>query len=96
MLLLAISIVVSNCGISKGLSNQQSSNIAVTTPNKLLTLKQVSSYLGLSQNQVMKLISTSGHEIDSDLPHLRIGRTYYFDKQAVNNWIESNRDLDIP
>jgi excisionase family DNA binding protein len=93
---LAISILIGSWFISKGLSSQQqSSNVTISTSHKLLTLQQVSSYLGISQKDVLKLISTKSHEIDTDIPHIKIGKTYYFNENAVNNWVQKS-ELEIP
>jgi excisionase family DNA binding protein len=93
---LAISIVIGSLFISKGLSSQhKSSNVTISTSHKLLTLQQVSSYLGISQNEVLKFITTKDHEIDNEIPHIKIGNKYYFNKQAVNNWFQK-ANIEIP
>jgi hypothetical protein len=96
---LAISIVIGSWFISKGLSSQQQrlqhSNITISTSNKLLTLQQVSSYLGISQKDVLFFITTKDHEIDNEIPHIKIGNTYYFSKQAVNDYFRKV-NMEIP
>ncbi|WEG14445.1 helix-turn-helix domain-containing protein [Pullulanibacillus sp. KACC 23026] len=93
---LAISIVIGSWLISKGLSSEnKNSSAEITHSHQLLTLKQVSSYLGLSQKDVLKLISAKGREIEPDFPHIKIGKTYYFNENAVNNWVQKS-ELEIP
>jgi excisionase family DNA binding protein len=88
---LAISIVIGSWFISKGLSSQQqSSTAAISTSQKLLTLQQVSSYLGVSQKDVLSLISTQVNEVDPEIPHFKFGKTYYFNENAVKSFVEKH------
>jgi hypothetical protein len=63
----------------------------VPTQEHLMTQQQVASYLGLSEKEVGKLLSTPGYSIEDELPHLQIGNKKYFNKTAVTQWIQKQQ-----
>lgn len=48
---------------------------------KLLTVKELAGYLGVSIRQIYRLI-------DNGMPSLRVGKYHRFNKVEVDNWIK--------
>jgi excisionase family DNA binding protein len=91
---LALSIVIGSWFISQGLRAEKTS--ALPTQEHLLTQQQIASYLGLSEQEVGKLISSPGHSIDGEIPHYQLGNKNYFDKKAVTQWFQSEQVAVLP
>ena len=52
--------------------------------SKIMTIKQVSEYLGLSKSHLYKLTSTH------NIPHSKRGKRLYFDTEKINEWVLEN------
>ena len=91
VLCLAISIVIGSWFISKGLSNENK----VKTESHLLNQNQIANYLGINKEQVSKLMSKKGREIENGIPYIKVGNDIYFDKKAVSQWIQKYQILAV-
>ena len=52
---------------------------------KIMTTKEVAKYLGLHEITICK------YAAQSNIPAIRIGRVWRFDKKAVDEWKKSHR-----
>lgn len=59
------------------------------TEKKLLTLAEVAKYLSKSKSTIYSL--TSNREI----PHSKVGRRLYFDKDEIDQYVRSGRKLTL-
>ena len=53
---------------------------------KILDLKQLCTYLGISDSGARKIIK------ESNIPYFCIGNRYRFDLDEINNWIEQQQE----
>jgi excisionase family DNA binding protein len=51
---------------------------------KLLTVKELASYLGVSIRQIYRLI-------DKGMPSLRVGKYHRFNKDDIDKWMKNAR-----
>lgn len=97
---LAISIVFGSWFISNGINpNKQNSLVQVQsqTYNRLLTVNQLASYLGITVAEARKLGPIPGESgaYTSVLPNIQIGKKVYFSKAAVDKWLLNNGEATI-
>ena len=89
---LAISIVLGSWLILRGLSEQ---GTEFQTNRCLVSEQEIADYIGLSTSEVEKLMSVKGREISNGIPYLKIDNKIYFNKKAVNEWVENIKGLSI-
>ncbi|MFS1515105.1 helix-turn-helix domain-containing protein [Bacillus sp. SCS-151] len=104
---LAICIVIGSWFISNGLkegdrliAEQLSDGIEATQSNKidaeqnqLLTAKQLSNYLGISNEQVTQLFPDSNGK--SVIPYIKIKGELFFPKAAIDKWLQEIEAISI-
>jgi len=52
---------------------------------KVMNIKQLSDYLGVSLSYIYKLTSTH------NIPHSKRGKRLYFDREIINTWVLENK-----
>jgi DNA-directed RNA polymerase specialized sigma subunit len=57
--------------------------------HQLLTKSEVANYLGISPEEVQKLTEISNGEdsFTSETPHIKIDKTDYYPKTAIDKWL---------
>lgn len=100
ILILSISILL--CGVIIGYSiktSKQSNNKCLNnvgySDREVLSLKQVSEYLNMSEEDVKGIINTEKNKLESThsfsgrmFPYVIVNNKYYFYKDAVNEWLK--------
>ncbi|WP_336128805.1 helix-turn-helix domain-containing protein [Mesoflavibacter sp. CH_XMU1422-2] len=69
----------------ENISNNSIRNEANINLPKIMTLKQLTSYLDVSKSYLYKLTSTNS------IPHSKRGKRIYFDIEVINNWVLENK-----
>ena len=94
---LAISIVISSWLVTMDNKDVypsqtvQEENDVKEEEKKLLTQKELASYLGLSVEESKKLGPVGGtHTSTSVLPNIKIGDKVYYSKDAIDKWLVEN------
>ena len=54
-------------------------------PNEIMTIKEVSKYLKLAEKTTYRLAAKK------ELPGFKVGGSWRFDKQDIDNWIASQK-----
>lgn len=58
------------------------------TQKQLFTQSELVAYLGISQKDVQLLTELPDSQgYTSELPHLKIGETFYYSKKSIDNWL---------
>ncbi len=65
-------------------------NTASPIQRRLLTVKELSAYLGISQDTIYTQVSKRR------VPFVKIGRLLKFDLKAIDEWITQNSVMPIP
>lgn len=100
---LALAIVLGSWLIAGGLSENaihKKELLVSTTPTneivqpQMFTKAELASYLGLSEEEIEMLgpVPTGPNTTTSVLPYLKIGKTVYYPKEAVDRWL---RDMQV-
>lgn len=91
---LAVSIVVSALLISNSLKDETKE---LTVYPALLSQEQAAEYLGLTVSELMKLgpISAGGGWTTSNIPYIQVGNSYYYPKEAINNWLKEVQTITV-
>jgi hypothetical protein len=86
---LGLCFVIGSWLISNSLSDEEITQVKQTQYNELLTISEVAKYLGLSNEEVVKLTETphGDHSYSSEIPHIKIDKTYYYPKKAIDQWL---------
>jgi hypothetical protein len=91
---LAVSIVIGSWLISNGMIPQsvehtQEENTLNENEKKLLTQKELATYLGISIEEVIKLgpVGAGNGYTTSELPYIKIDKKIYFSKDAIDKWL---------
>lgn len=85
---LAVCFVIGCWLISDSLSAKKNYNTK-ETQHQLLTKSEVAKYLGISPEEVQKLteIPNGENSFTSEIPHIKIDKTDYYPKKAIDKWL---------
>ncbi|MGN7403558.1 helix-turn-helix domain-containing protein [Cytobacillus praedii] len=85
---LAVCFVIGCWLISDSLSGKKNYNTK-ETQQQLLTKSEVAKYLGISPEEVQKLteIPNGENSFTSEIPHIKIDKTNYYPKKAIDKWL---------
>ncbi|MGG1680345.1 helix-turn-helix domain-containing protein [Neobacillus sp. NRS-1170] len=86
----AVCFVIGCWLISDSLSGKKANKIK-ETQHQLLTKSEVANYLGISPEEVQKLTEISNGEdsFTSEIPHIKIDKTDYYPKTAIDKWLQN-------
>lgn len=84
----AVCFVIGCWLISDSLSGKKNYNTK-ETQQQLLTKAEVANYLGISTVEVQKLteIPNGDNSFTSEIPHIKIDKTDYYPKKAIDKWL---------
>jgi len=73
----------------------------VETEHPLLTKSEVADYLGISEAEVQKLTNLyNEYDVEGsytiELPHIKIDKSYYYPKMAIDTWLLSVELPTVP
>ena len=85
---LAVCFVIGCWLISDSLSGKKNYNTK-ENQQQLLTKEEVANYLGISPEEVQKLTEIPNGEssFTSEIPHIKIDKTDYYPKKAIDKWL---------
>lgn len=70
--------------------NQSASKTDFLMPRRLLTIQEVSQYIGLSVYTIYTMVS------QRRIPFVKVGRLTKFDKGRIDAWIDKNTVMPMP
>ena len=75
---------------SKGSQNGTVDNRTnVPTVSRLLTLNLAAVYMSLSYDSLYRMY------VDGEVPHVRFGRKVLIDRQDLDDWIETHKEIGV-
>jgi hypothetical protein len=94
ILFLGVCIIIGSLLISYSfnISNQDFSIKSIETlqtHKQLLTRSELADYLGISESELIKLLSYGRENIRIGVPYIIIEDKYYYPVKAVNEWLKT-------
>ncbi|WP_394190862.1 helix-turn-helix domain-containing protein [Paenisporosarcina quisquiliarum] len=99
---LGICILIGSWLIADGLS-EVNKPLPITTIEQadfskahLMTTKEVANYLGIDQEEMVKLGPVGGEGYSSSiLPYVKIGNKVYYSRLAIDMWLQNGESISV-
>lgn len=95
----AIAFVIGSWLLANSLSGEKTNQIKQSqVQHQLLTKSEVAAYLGISVEEVQKLTEVPEGEgvTSSYIPHIKIEKTNYYPKKAIDKWLLNTELITVP
>jgi excisionase family DNA binding protein len=66
------------------------SRTSFEAPNRMMTIKEVAEYLSVHEKTIYRLVKSG------ELPALRVGGQWRFEKKVLDAWIQGRTNNDAP
>lgn len=101
---LGLSIFASSVVLSSEAESETKTNIIdknakeeppkqVNQQSMLMTREELANYLGIPEEKVRTLLLHEIDGLDTGMPYIKIENTYYFPRQAINQWILTGESM---